>query len=113
MRVISRLDKAKQKEKNDAKDFNAKLQPRSGGFYNMPGDAKSQHFLFDSKDTKHSSYSITEKTWEKISSEALHQRRMPVLSVRLGNGTEIVTLSKADFTYIKDYFEKYFDLSNS
>jgi hypothetical protein len=113
MRVINRLDKAKQKEKKDAKDFDAKLQPRSGGFYNMPGDAKSKHFLFDSKDTIHKSYSVTQGTWEKLSSEALHSRRMPVLSVRLGDGTEIVVLAKSDFTYIKDYFERYFDLSNS
>jgi len=113
MRVISRLDKAKQKEKKDAKDFGAKLQPRSGGFYNMPGDARDQHFLFDSKDTKHKSYSITQEIWEKISHEALHNRRMPVLSIRLGNGEEIVVLSKMDFIYIKDYFERYFDLTNS
>lgn len=113
MRVISRLDKAKQKEKQDAKDFNATLQPRSGGYHNMPGDSKGQHFLFDSKDTKHRSYSITEEVWEKISSEALHQRRMPVLSIKLGNGTEVVALSKADFMYIKEYFERYFDLTNS
>lgn len=107
MRVLNRLDKAKQKEKQDAKDFRAKLQPRSGGFYNMPGDAKSEYFLFDSKDTKHKSYSVTEKVWEKINSEALHQRRMPVLSIRLGNGTDLVVLSKADFVHIKDCFEKY------
>ena len=111
MRVYNRLDSAKQKEKQDAKDFKAKLQPRSGGFYNMPGDEKDEHFLFDSKDTKHKSYSITQKVWEKISSEALHSRRMPVLSVRLGNGEEIVVLSKMDFINIKECFEKYLLIS--
>ena len=111
MRVIGRLDKAKQKERQDAKDFGAKLQPRSGGYYNMPGDAKNTYFLFDSKDTKHKSYSITEKVWEKINSEALHQRRIPALSIKLGNSQEIVVLSKADFMYIKDCFEKYLMIS--
>ena len=111
MRVINRLEKAKLKEKKDGKDFKATLQPRSGGFYNMPGDAKSEYFLFDSKDTKHKSYSITEGVWEKLYSEALHQRRLPVLSIQLGNGTEVVVLSKADFIYIKDCFEKYLLIS--
>lgn len=117
MRVLHQLDerrktlkKARDKEIKDAKDFGAKLQPRSGGFYNMPGDSKGEKFLFDSKDTKYKSYSITEDVWEKLSSEALHSRRMPVLSIMLGNGQELVIMSKADFSYVREYFERYIDL---
>jgi hypothetical protein len=107
------MNEAQRKEKRDAKDFGAKQQPRSGGFYDKPGDSKSENFLFDSKQTGKKSYSLKQQVWDKIYSEALHERRMPCLSIILGSGTELVVLGKADFMYIKDYFERYLDLSNS
>ena len=106
------MNEAQRKEKQDAKDFGATQQPRSGGFYNMPGDSKSESFLFDSNTTKSNSYILKQKVWDKIYSEALHERRMPCLSIILGSGTELVVLGKADFMFIKDYYERYLDLQH-
>ncbi len=99
------------KEKSDSKLFGAKRTPRSGGFWSNPGDMKDGYFSYDSKDTKHASYTIKADVWDKVYSDALKQKRMPALSVKLGTGQEFVVLSKADFAYIKEMFERYLDLN--
>lgn len=93
------------KEKKDAKDLNAKLVPRSGGFWSNKGDLRDDYFNYDSKHTKHASYSIKSKVWEKVYNDALKHNRMPALSIELGTGEELIVLSKADFAYLKSEFE--------
>lgn len=102
-------------EKNEVKDaraFGATRRPRSGGFYEQPGDYKDKYFLYDSKLTIHKSYAITEKTWDKLYHEALRDRRFPALVITLGNGTEVVVLSKLDFIEIKEQYSRMKDLED-
>ena len=87
----------RRKEKLDAKEFNGQRTPRSGGLWNKPGDVKSTDFLFDSKFTERTSYSVRTDTLRKIHKEALLSSRTPALSVKLGDGTEFVVLRKDDF----------------
>lgn len=94
------------KEKKDAEDFNAKPVIRSGGLWNNKGDIRDEYFNYDSKDTKHASYAIKSKVWQKIYTDALKHNRMPVLSLALGTGEDLVILSKADFMFIKEQFIK-------
>lgn len=100
------------KEKKDAIDFGAKLAPRSGALWGNKGDMKTLEFSFDSKDTKHDSFKITQKLWNKITDDAYKHKpvRTPVLSIQLGSGTELIVLTKADFMYMKELFEKYLGL---
>jgi len=85
------------KENKDKTLFRGKLRPRSGGFWFMPGDVTTEEFLIDCKSTEKKSFSITEQIWEKIYTEALKCRKLPCLSIQLGNGTELVVLDKNDF----------------
>jgi hypothetical protein len=86
-----------QKEKSDKTLFQGKSRPRSGGLWFAPGDVSLSQFLIDSKTTEHKSYSITEQIWNKIYTEALKCRKLPCLSVQLGNGKEFVVIDKNDF----------------
>jgi hypothetical protein len=85
------------KEHTDKSLFHGKLRPRSGGLWFAPGDVSTEEFLIDCKTTDKKSYSITEKTWDKIHTEALKCRKLPCLSIQLSNGTEVVVLDKNDF----------------
>jgi hypothetical protein len=94
------MKKAWQKnEKKDAKSFQAKQTPRSGGLWFIKGDCKNSQFLIDSKLTEKAGYTITEKTWEKLSSEALLSRCLPILCISFGKKKkqEVVVLDKNDF----------------
>lgn len=79
--------------------------------WNNKGDEKDDNFLYDSKKTDHKRFSITEELWDKVYLDALKQKRMPILSIELGNGQELIVLAKADWAYVKEYFERYLDLS--
>jgi len=91
------------KETKDSKDFGGRKKPRSGGLWFAPGDVSIDQFLLDDKTTVRKSFSITLNMWKKIYEEALKSQKMPCLSVRLGDGTEVVVLSKDDFlTFFKE-----------
>ncbi len=85
------------KQKRDAKDFGAKETPRSGGFWGFKGDSVTDYLLIESKKTSKKSFSISETLWQKTYDQALKSGKIPVLSVELGNGTELVIISKEDF----------------
>jgi len=85
------------KEKSDKILFKGRSRPRSGGLWFAPGDVSLNQFLIDSKTTEKKSYSVTEAIWKKIYDEALKCRKLPCLSVQLGNGKEFVVLDKNDF----------------
>jgi len=86
------------KETEDAKSFNGRKTPKSGGYFSFPGDVITEDFLIDSKLTKNKSFSITAKMWKKIYNEALKSRRLPCLSVSLSNyNIELIILDKNDF----------------
>jgi hypothetical protein len=85
------------KERKDKDLFQGKLRPRSGGLWFAPGDVTTEEFLIDCKSTEHKSFSITESIWDKIHIEALKSRKLPCLSILLGDGTEVVVLDKNDF----------------
>lgn len=86
------------KEKNDSALFKGHTRPRSGGLWFSPGDVTTEEFLIDCKTTEHHSFSVTEQIWDKIHTEALHCRKLPCLSIQLGNGVEVVVLDKNDFS---------------
>jgi hypothetical protein len=85
------------KEHKDKSLLKGKLTPRSGGMWFAPGDVKTNDFLIDCKTTEHKGFTITEKIWEKIYTEALGCRKLPCLSIQLGDGKEVVVLDKNDF----------------
>jgi hypothetical protein len=87
----------RKKEKKDAKDFEARRMPRSGGLWFAKGDSRSGQFLIETKTSKHKSFSITERIWGKLAREALLSQRIPILSIELGGGIELVVLDKNDF----------------
>lgn len=85
------------KETKDSVSFGGKRTPRSGGLWFKPGDVTTEEFLIDCKSTEKKSFSITEQIWDKINTEALKCRKLPCLSIQLGNGVEVVVLDKNDF----------------
>jgi hypothetical protein len=89
------------KEKKDATLFGGRRTPRSGGLWFAKGDVKSDVFLIENKTTKHKSFSITDKIWEKIEKEALLNKRIPMLSIEFGDAVkELIVLDKNDFITI-------------
>ena len=84
-------------EKIDAKDFGARQMPMSGGLWFAKGDSKNEIFLIDRKTSKHKRFSITQAMWEKIEREALLSKRTPLLSIKFGDGVQLVVLDKNDF----------------
>lgn len=89
------------KEKRDAEFFGAKQTPRSGGLWNK-GDMKTMELSIDSKHTKNKSFSVSHNLWKKITDDAYSHKpiRIPVLSIELGTGEELVVVTKADFHYL-------------
>jgi len=85
------------KEKRDSADFEARQMPRSGGLWFAKGDSRNKRFLIETKTTIHKGFTVTGKLWRKLEREGLLSRRIPVLSVELGNGSELVVLDKNDF----------------
>jgi len=85
------------KEESDKNLFQGKRRPRSGGMWFAPGDVSTEEFLLECKSTEKKSFSVSEKLWDKINGEALKCRKLPCLSIQLGNGTEVVVLDKNDF----------------
>lgn len=85
------------KEKNDSNLLRGRTRPRSGGLWFAPGDVTTNEFLIDCKTTEGKSFAITQKIWEKIYSEALRCKKLPALSIQLGDGKEVVVLDKNDF----------------
>lgn len=91
------------KENRDAKLFNAKHTPRSGGLWFAKGDSKSDKFLIENKTTAKENFTIEGKVWQKIEHEALMDSRIPILSVEFGEKKKnLVILDVNDFlTLIK------------
>jgi hypothetical protein len=92
------MKKWRKKQIKDAKDFNGKETPRSGGIWSFAGDVKTSQFLIESKTTDKKSYSLKESTWKKIEHEALKSSRIPMMSISLTDyGIDVVILDKNDF----------------
>jgi len=90
-----------EQEIRNAKDFNGKRTPRSGGFWNMKGDVKSDKFLIENKITVKENFTIQGKVWEKIKHEALMEGRVPFLSIEFGKKKhEVLVIDKDDFIEI-------------
>ena len=91
------------KERKDAKKFNAKATPRSGGLWFAGGDSKSGEFLIESKYTDKKSFSIPVKMWRKIYREAILDKRLPMLSIEFGGEEiELVVMDKNDIQLKED-----------
>lgn len=86
----------RKKEKRDANYFGGKRTPRSGGIWSFPGDVVNEKLLIDCKVTDKKGFRITVEMWDKIYGEALNCGKIPCLSIRFGNGTELVVLDKND-----------------
>lgn len=92
------MKKWQKKEKKDAKDFGAKVTPRSGGLWFAKGDSKSEIYLIENKTSKHNRFSITKQVWQKIEKEALLSQRLPMLSIQFSDeDIELVVMDKNDF----------------
>jgi hypothetical protein len=90
----------RKKEKRDEKDFQGRRTSGSGKNWYAKGDVKTKTFLIENKTTKHLSYSISSKLWDKIRREALMSQRIPLLSIELGDGTELIILDKSDYLHV-------------
>lgn len=88
------------KEKSDGKAFGGRRNSGSGKNWYNKGDVKTKIYLIEDKTTKHNSFSVTSKLWNKISREAVMSQRIPILSVKLGDGTEVVVLSLSDYLHL-------------
>ena len=76
--------KAQKREKKLAKEEGGRLQPNSGSLWGAKGDVKLEHFLVDSKTTKHSKFRMTITIMEKLREEAyMMEDRLPALEVIL------------------------------
>lgn len=84
-------------EEKTAKEFGGRRHAGSGNKWYNPGDVSNDKFLIESKSTIHKGFTITGKLWEKLERQGLLSRRVPVLSVELGGGAELVVLDKDDF----------------
>jgi|SRR3989337_1740213 len=92
------MRKWRKKQIRDAKDFNGKETPRSGGLWAFAGDVKTDKFLIESKTTDKKSYSLKESTWKKIEHEALKSSRIPIMSISIINyGIDVIIIDKNDF----------------
>ena len=86
------------KEKKDAKLFDGKRTPRSGGLWFAKGDVRTDKYLIENKATAKESFSVSVPLWEKIEKEALLSHRLPLLSLEMGSDKlELIVLSKDDF----------------
>ncbi len=84
------------KEISDSKSFQGRRVRGSGNQWSNPGDFKNETKLGDSKQTEKKSYSISLKTWQKLSDEALFSFRIPILSLKIKE-TELIVMDKTDF----------------
>lgn len=92
------LKKWQKKEQKDAKDFEARRTPRSGGIWFAKGDSNNEEFLIENKTSKHNSFSIKQSVWRKLEREALTSGKLPLLSIEFGDQqTELVIMSRDDF----------------
>lgn len=86
------------KEKKDAKLFNAKQTPRSGGLWFAKADSKSDKFLIENKTSDKENFTIQGLVWDKIEREALMNSRVPILSIEFGKKKrELIIFDKNDF----------------
>ena len=89
-------------EDKTAKEFKGRRHAGSGNRWYNPGDVSNDKYLIENKATARESFSISVKLWEKIEREALLSRRIPLLSIELGDGKqELIVMSMEDFCSLK------------
>ena len=86
-------------EKRVAKDLDAKVTVASGALSFQKADVRSDQFLVECKTTAKNYYTLTEKTWSKIESQAVKDGiRMPLMCIDLEDGkTSIAVIKYLDF----------------
>jgi hypothetical protein len=86
-------------ERKVARIFKGRIQPASGALpiASKKGDVKSDQFLVEAKVTKHGSYALRLKTWNKINAEAWNNSRHPAMCIEFSDGTKLVVLSATTF----------------
>lgn len=91
--------KSNKQEKEFAKAVGGRVQIASGALWHSPSDVRSEKYLIECKTTAKASFAITQKHWEKIQNEALHDGlRIPILNVQLLDGSiDLIVMSKDDF----------------
>ena len=86
----------KKQERKTARRYGGRTSPGSGNKWGWRGDVKTDIFLIDDKTTDKKSFSIPQKMWEKIRSEALKEQRRPALKITFANGTSFVCIDESD-----------------
>lgn len=91
--------KSNLQEKSVAKQFGGKQVIASGALWFAHSDVRSEKYLIECKTTAKASFAITQKHWEKIQNEALHDGlRIPILNVQLLDGDiDLIVMNKNDF----------------
>lgn len=86
-------------EKRVAKDLEAKVTVASGALDFQKADVRNDLWLIECKTTAKPFYSLTEKTWDKIESQAIKDGiRMPMMCIDLEDGkTCVVVIKYLDF----------------
>lgn len=86
-------------EKRVAKDLEAKVTVASGALSFQKADVRHDQWLIECKTTSKPYYSLTERTWDKIESQAIKDGiRMPLMCIDLEDGkTKVVVMKYLDF----------------
>lgn len=96
---LSNKERSKRSEKRAAKFFQGRLQPASGALKSVfaKADVKSDKFLVDDKVTKNESYSLKIETWRKLSKEAWHNNRRPIIRIAFDSGPVLLVMDELSF----------------
>lgn len=113
MAIKSNKITVKKHEKEFAKSFGGKRQKLSGASLEHKGDAKSDIFLGEAKQTANKSISLKQNWLEKIDKEAMEADRMALMSIKFLNmpakaPSEWILMPKYVFEML---MEKYLDRS--
>lgn len=89
-------------EEKVSKDFDAPIQTGSGNRVYAPLDVAGRRFLISAKNTIHQSFSLSKKVFEEAVEKTVGTKSaggtdvIPIVAVRLGDGTEIAVLPMED-----------------
>lgn len=93
--------RSQEQEKRVAKQLGGRVTPASGALWGAKGDVRQDKFLVECKTTEKDYYSLTDKVWNKIRSEAIRDGlRIPLMCIEI-QGKSYAIIEKP---MVEDYF---------
>lgn len=92
--------RSKASEKNLARLLGGQVQVASGAIpcAALKGDVITQRFHIDDKTTGSASFSVSDKLFAKLETDAFRQRRRPAISINFErSGRRVFVISERDF----------------